>query len=167
MIRDMDIKEIDWLGIKEALPIGDSEEDESRRKQLWPYFDSSGNGIASLAEVDGGLLRIGGPLKVVFYAKKATLLAFKKSKNTIKTSRNKGEDYLEIEELKTFFTNLRQYFEYFYMFKKIDVNNDNRIDVFEFKNAEKLINSWGCIMENSEKEFKDMDPNGGEYILFE
>jgi len=32
MIRDMDIKEIDWLGIKDALPTGDSEEDETKRK---------------------------------------------------------------------------------------------------------------------------------------
>jgi hypothetical protein len=32
MIRDIDIKEIDWLGIKEALPISDSDEDENRRK---------------------------------------------------------------------------------------------------------------------------------------
>jgi hypothetical protein len=60
-----------------------------------------------LAEVDGALLRIGGPLKVVYYAKKATLLAFKRSKNTTKTNRNKGEDYLEIEELKVFFTHLK------------------------------------------------------------
>jgi hypothetical protein len=53
------------------------------------------------------------------------------------------------------------------MFKKLDINNDNRIDIFEFKNGEKLINSWGSIMENSEAEFKELDPNGGGYILYE
>jgi hypothetical protein len=53
------------------------------------------------------------------------------------------------------------------MFKKLDVNNDNKIDIFEFKNGEKLINSWGSIMENSEAEFKEMDQNSGGYILFE
>ncbi len=120
-----------------------------------------------MAEVDGALLRIGGPLKVVYYAKKATLLAFKKSKNSTKTNRNKGEDYLEFEELKVFFAHLKLYFEFFYMFKKLDINNDNRIDIFEFKNGEKLINSWGSIMENSEAEFKELDPNGGGYILYE
>jgi hypothetical protein len=32
MIRDIELKEIDWLGIKDGLPISDSEEDEKKRK---------------------------------------------------------------------------------------------------------------------------------------
>jgi len=32
MIRHIDLRDVDWLGIKDCLPLEDSEEDKERRK---------------------------------------------------------------------------------------------------------------------------------------
>jgi hypothetical protein len=39
MIRNIDLKEVDWPGIKERLPVGDTQEDIDKRKKLWQDFD--------------------------------------------------------------------------------------------------------------------------------
>jgi len=61
---------------------------------------------------------------------------------------------------------LRQRFEYFEAFKKIDTGGDGRINLREFKNAELLIEKWvGPIQ--SEVEFSTIDKNKGGFILFD
>jgi hypothetical protein len=39
MIRDFELVNTDWLGIKDRLPVGDSEEDNELRNKLWLEFD--------------------------------------------------------------------------------------------------------------------------------
>ena len=41
MIRHLELSEIDWRGIKERLPITDSEEDINSREKLWLNFDAN------------------------------------------------------------------------------------------------------------------------------
>ena len=76
MIRHLQLSEIDWPGIKEKLPIGESEEDENGRSAIWPQFDPNGNGLVSLAEADLAFRRMAGPLLPIYYSKKVQLLAF-------------------------------------------------------------------------------------------
>ena len=35
MIRHLELSEIDWIGIKDYLPIGENEEDEEKRKIMF------------------------------------------------------------------------------------------------------------------------------------
>ena len=82
MIRDQELKDVDWLGIKERLGTGETEEDENLRKKLWYDFDPNGNGFVSLAEADLAVLRMGGPMKIVYHSKKALIMAFNKAKTS-------------------------------------------------------------------------------------
>jgi hypothetical protein len=54
MIRHIDLKDVDWLGIKDRLPIESGLEEDDKRKELWLYFDPNENGLVSLAEADLG-----------------------------------------------------------------------------------------------------------------
>lgn len=81
MIRHIHLSEVDWIGIKEQLPTGDSEYDENMRAKIWQNFDANDNGLVSLAEVDLALRRMGGPLLIVYYAKSVQQKAFKFAKD--------------------------------------------------------------------------------------
>ena len=77
-----------------------------------------------------------------------------------------GKDYLEKRELRVFLIALRQRFEYFQAFKKIDTGGDGRISLREFKSAELAIEKWvGPIQ--PEAEFQAIDKNKGGFILFD
>ena len=57
--------------------------------------------------------------------------AFAHAKNRV--NKNKyGDDLLEFAEFRFFLLSLRQYFEYFDAFMRVDVDDDNRIDLQEF-----------------------------------
>jgi hypothetical protein len=77
MIRHIDLRDVDWLGIKDNLPTGDSQEDEEKRKKIWAYFDPNGNGLVSLAEADLAIRTISPAMLPVFYSKKVQMQAFK------------------------------------------------------------------------------------------
>ena len=62
---------------------------------------------------------------------------------------------------------LRQYFEYFVMFKKMDTSGDGRLGLDEFKQAIPLLKKWGAKIDNPEGEFKKIDKNGGGILLFD
>ena len=82
MIRHIQLSEVDWHGIKESLPTDDSQYSEQIRNELWKQFDPSFNGLASLAECELAIRRVGGPLIPVYYSKKAILMAFNKAKQS-------------------------------------------------------------------------------------
>ena len=94
MIRDFALVNVDWLGIKDRLPIGDSEDDNNLRKKLWLEFDPNQNGYVSLAEADLALLRMGGPMRVVYLSKKAIIKAFNKSKGLQQSVAAIADDYI-------------------------------------------------------------------------
>lgn len=62
---------------------------------------------------------------------------------------------------------MRQYFEYFVMFKRMDKSGDGRVGLDEFKQAVPQLNKWGAKITNPEATFKKIDVNGGGTILFE
>ena len=157
---------IDWAAINEKLPTSKDQVEE--RNTLWGQIDANGNGFASLAEVDKGI-RDGLELSEIFDAKPSIIRAYQYAKNysPVKGSKNtRGDNYLEKKELRVFLIALRQRFEYFEAFKKIDTGGDGRINLREFKNAELLIEKWvGPIQ--SEVEFSTIDKNKGGFILFD
>ena len=156
---------IDWAAINAKLPSAKTDEQKAMRKKMFKEFDN-GNGILSLAEVDKAIRDV---LKIdeLFDAKPAIMSAFQIAKNCTKSKRGEaGDDYIEWKEFRFFLLSLRQYFEYYEAFNRVDQSADGRISLVEFKDAQAKIEVWvGKI--DPEAEFKKIDTNGGGYILFD
>merc|ERR1712121_217339 len=160
------IMSVDWPSVTAKLPSDRTPEQKAQRKKLFGQMDPNGNGILSLAEVDKGVRDVLG-LDEIFDAKPAIMRAFQIAKNSTKSSRGKtGDDYIEFKEFRFFLLSLRQYFEYWEAFCRVDADGDRRIDLTEFVANQAKIEVWvGKI--NAEEEFKKIDTNGGGHILFD
>jgi len=158
--------DVDWAGIAAKLPTQTNDEDKAKRKKMFNQFDPNGNGVLSLAEVDKAMRDV---LNIddLFDAKPAIMRAFQIAKNSKPSKRGDlGDDYIELREFKFFLLSLRQYFEYYVAFVRVDANSDNRISLKEFKAAQSNIEKWvGKI--DADKAFKAIDTNHGGFILFD
>jgi Ca2+-binding EF-hand superfamily protein len=158
---------VDWSSINSALPVGSSQEDRARRKQMFHDFDPNGNGYLSLAEIDKSI-RVVLNIDALFDAKPAIMRAFQIAKNsTVSKNPSVGTDYIELAEFKFFLVALRQYFEYWVAFTTIDQDDDKRIDRQEFHSQKALIESWVQHVEDMDAAFDNIDKNGGGIILFD
>jgi len=158
--------DIDWDAIAAKLPTKKNAEDKARRKKMFNEFDPNGNGILSLAEIDKAMRDVLA-LDDLFDAKRAIMRAFQIAKNCKKSKRGDlGDDYIELLEFKYFLISLRQYFEYYVAFVRVDADSDHRISLEEFKASQATIEKWvGKI--DAEKSFKAIDTNHGGFILFD
>jgi len=160
---------IDWASINSKLPYQKTAEEKAKRKKMFNEFDN-GNGVLSLAEVDKAIRDV---LKIddIFDAKPAIMRAFQIAKNCVKSdSKKKGDvrdDYIEFSEFRFFLLSLRQYFEYWVAFTRVDTNNDKRITMVEFEDQKTMMEQWVGKIDDVEKAFKEIDKNGGGYILFD
>ncbi|KRX09832.1 hypothetical protein PPERSA_02704 [Pseudocohnilembus persalinus] len=155
-----------WAELAQKLPSKKNPEDYKKRTELFNLFDPNGNGYLSLAEVDKGIRDI---LRcdTLFDVKPVIMRAFQAAKNSVKTKSKYGDDYIERCEFRLLLVYLRQYFEYWVMFQRIDKNFDRRVSLEEFKQAVPEINKWGVTITNPEKSFQQIDKNGGGMILFD
>ena len=119
--------------MNDNLPAGKDEKEKNQRKKMFSKFDNNGNGYCSLAEIDKGFNDLGEPARVIYLAKAPMLRAFQAAKDYSKSTTEVGDDYVTAGEFRIFLLYMRQYFEYFVMFKKIDTSGDNRIGIEEFK----------------------------------
>lgn len=62
---------------------------------------------------------------------------------------------------------LRQYYEYWLAFDRIDKDDDRRITLDEFKKSLTLMSRWNLKVADPEHVFKQIDKNGGGFILFD
>ena len=92
--------------------------------------------------------------------------AFQFAKKYSKGKSKYSDDYIEKREFRTFLVALRQRFEYFVAFKKVDTGNDQRIDYNEFLAAKPLIEQWVGKIQNPQAEFQQIDMDGHGQILF-
>ena len=153
-----------WDAIRKALPIRKTPEDFARRNEIWACVDVNGNGYVSVAELDKGLADVM-QNQELFKSKPAILRAHTAAKNKVKTKSSHGADYVERCEFRLVLLYLRQYFEYWIAFKRVDDNDDDRISLEEFIDAQEEIEKWvGKI--DAEEAFKEIDTNGGGMILF-
>ena len=93
--------------------------------------------------------------------------AFQAAKDHFKGKSSVGDDYVQMNEFRLFLLYLRQYFEYFVMFNKIDTSDDNCLSIEEFKKALPTMKKWGLEITDPDAEFADMDENGGGKVLFD
>lgn len=74
-------------------------------------------------------------LPVLFEAKPVLLRAFNAAKDRVKSKSKHGDDYLEFKEFRYFLKYLRQYYEYWVAFERVDTDGDRRLTFEEFKMA--------------------------------
>ena len=161
-----DFKNYDWDKLISRLPIKKTDEDRKKRKELWKSIDMNGNGYVSLAEFDRGVRDVLN-LPNIFALKKVVNQAFKVAKTKQKAKSKYSDDYVEWMEFRIILVYLRQYFEYYVMFCRIDTSNNFKIDLNEFKKAIPTLEKWGIKVENPQAEFKKIDNNNSGSIMFD
>ena len=161
-----DYKNFDWNGFLNNLPIKKTAEDRAKRKKMWDAIDMNKNGYVSLAEFDRGVRDVLN-LPQIFSLKKVLMRAFQASKDKIKAKSKYSKDYVEWLEFRILLVYLRQYFEYYVMFCRIDTSDDFKVNLSEFKKAMPTLEKWGIKITNPEAEFKKIDNNNSGSIMFD
>ena len=161
-----DFKDYDWEGLLQRLPIKKTVEERKKRRQLWNAIDMNGNGYISLAEFDRRVRDVLN-LPKIFSLKKVLIRAFNAAKNKIKGKSKHSDDYVEWLEFRILLVYLRQYFEYYVMFCRIDTSDDFKVDINEFKKAIPTLEKWGVKITDPVAEFKKIDNNNSGSIMFD
>ena len=156
----VEAENIDWETLNSKLPYHKNDEEYQKRSEIWDSIDVNGNGYLSLAEVDKGL-RDALALDEIFDCKPAIMRAFQATKNSCKSKNTHGADYVERKEFRLLLLALRQYFEYYQAFARIDTSDDSRISKEEFMQGLDKIQEWVGEIENPEEEFDNIDSNDG------
>lgn len=159
--------DVDWKALSAKMPTGKDAASKAKRKAMWKRADPNGNGYLSLAEVDLMVRDVVG--KEMFSAKPAVAAAFhaaRQSGGGQQTGR--AGDYVEFKEFRKLFVCLRQYYELYAMFNRLDTSDDRRIDSGEFKSGAEMVKGWGVEIkaEELDAEFAAIDADGGGQILF-
>jgi len=81
----------------------------------------------------------------------------------------RSADYVEAKEFRTLLIALRQYYELYAMFNRLDTSDDRRIELAEFKKGLEFLEGWGVKIaaEDVEAQFASIDTNGGGQVLFD
>jgi len=74
--------------------------------------------------------------------------AFQAAKNKVKSTSKHGRDFIEKAEYRFLLKYLRQYYEYWVAFDRINQDGDRRLSYEEFVNAAPIIGKWGIDMSN-------------------
>lgn len=156
----------DWDKLISKLPVAKNAEERKKRREMFSAIDMNGNGYVSLAEIDRGIQDVLN-LPEVFNCKKPIMRAFQAAKTKYKAKSKYSDDYIEWMEFRIFLVYLRQYFEYWVMFERVDASGDHKISLDEFKKAIPTMKKWGVVITDPVKEFKKIDKNGGGSIMFD
>lgn len=157
-----------WKQIKDSLPLEMTKEGIEERNKLFKLFDINGSGTLAINEIHTGI-RHNLKLDEVIDCKPAIQKAFdiirhsRGSKSKLKSS----DTYIISSEFKRFLIYLRQYFEYYEMFDRLDSDSNKKIDFYEFKAAIPTVEKWGLIVENPEASFAELDRDKSGYIIFD
>merc|ERR1739848_828319 len=119
------------------------------------------------AEVDKGMRDVL-QSDELFDCKQAVNRSFHFAKTKSQGDSKHGDDFLEFREFRLFLATLRQYFEYYQAFARIDTGDDNRVSKEEFTsdNIKASLEKWVGPIEDLEAEFEKIDTNAGGQILF-
>lgn len=137
------------------------------RNKQFKQMDTNGNGYVSLAEIDKYFKDMGRELAIIYNSKAAMLRAFMAAKDHMRSTAETGQDYVQKPEYRIFLLYLRQYFEYFVMFKKLDKTGDDKLSLKEFTAAVPIMKKWGVNIKDPKTEFNKIDVNKGGSLLFD
>lgn len=158
--------QIDYQHLREKLVVQRTQEDLDKRGKMFNDFDPNGNGFLSLAEVDKGIrdvLR----LPDIFHIKQVIMRAFQAARNSAPNKTKYSNDYIERNEFRYFLCYLRQYFEFYEMFERVNTDKDKYINKDEFSAALPLFEKWGVKVSDPEKTFDQIDLDKGGRIRFD
>lgn len=74
---------------------------------------------------------------------------------------------IDKSEYKYLLKYIRQYYEYWVMFDRIDTDDDRRISFDEFKKAAPKMACWGIDMSDPRARFRECDRDGHGMVLFD
>ena len=132
-----------WDELIKKLPTQKTNEDRKKRLALWKQINEYGNGYVSFKRLSFQLDKYL-QLPNVVKNKGPVKLAFNAACNRFERRGLKIEDNLiEWMEFRIFLVYLRQYFEYWVMFEKLDKSGDHQINLEEFKKAIPTMEKWG------------------------
>jgi len=159
--------DLDWAVINSRLPYKRTKEQYQMRKKMWGAIDVNDNGYVSLSEITRGVrdvLNLGD----LFDCRPAINRAYHYSRSVSKSTKKHDDDYLEFREFRVFLQALRQFFEYYQAFSRLDSGQDGRVSKEEFLSdkIKESIETWVGPIEDMEAEFAKIDKNGGGQILF-
>lgn len=125
----------------------------------------NGNGYLSLAEVDKGMRDVV-QLPILFQLKPVLMRAFQAAKTKVKAKTKYGDDYVTKGEYRFLLKYLRQYYEYWVAFDRIDTNDDRRVSYEEFMQAIPELERWNIDMSDPRAQWRQCDQDGGGMVLF-
>ena len=140
-----------WDEMMKKLPTGKTKNERTKRLELWKKLNEYGNGYMSYKRLNTQLTNY------------LDLPDVKYSRNGV----NKSDNLIEWMEFRIFLVYLRQYFEYWVMFQKVDSSGDHRISLDEFKNAVPKMKEWGVEIDEPEREFNNIDVSGEGTVTFD
>ena len=74
---------------------------------------------------------------------------------------------LQIHQFRRLLLALKQYFEYYAAYTKIDRDGDNTLSIEEFKLARGIVEKWSGPIQDIGEAFKEIDKDNSGYIDFE
>ena len=173
---------VNWPALTAALPAGRDPESVAKRKLMFDQWDLNSNGALSFTEVDRAMRELMTPimgdlLSTALHTwnnswKPVIMRAFCHAKDSNKSRKAKDkrkDDYVERDEFRLLLVCMRQYFELYVAFSRVDYGGDRRVSKEEFISALPALEKWNVVVppEQAEQEFGEIDDNGGGYILFE
>ena len=160
-------KDFDWDQLYDKLPIRRNEEDKIKRLLIWNGpLEGKGKDLTLNELTEGMSAYLGLPEELISYE------PYKKAKDAAKRLfKGKYEidedEKLNLIEFRFFLIFLRQYFNYWAMFERVDQSQNKKISLEEFKNAEELMKMFGVTIPDLEAEFKMIDTSGNGQIDFD
>ncbi len=76
-------------------------------------------------------------------------------------------DFIQFNEFRALLCYMRQYFEYWVMFTRIDTSSNGRINIEEFSQASVELKKWGVDIQDPVTVFHEIDVDGCGQILFD
>ena len=156
-----------WDELIQKLPVKKTKAEREKRLALWNQINKYGNGYISYKRLSiemekyldlPNVVKNKGPMK----------LAFDSASNKYQKKGAKKEDGLiEWMEFRIFLVYLRQYFEYWVMFERVDRSGDHQISLEEFQKAVPQMEKWGVKITDPEATFKEIDKNNEGSVSFE
>jgi hypothetical protein len=100
-------------------------------------------------------------LPALFALKPVLIRAFYAAKDKVKSSKPYGDDYISKGEFRILLKFLRQYYEYWVAFERLDVDNDHKIGYKEFVKGLKMMSNWGIDISDPKALWKEADSDNG------
>ncbi|CAB9514451.1 EFh [Seminavis robusta] len=154
-----------WAELKEKLPYERTDEEKKKRMEQWSKIDVNGNGYLSLAEIDKGMRDVV-DLPTLFDIKPVLMRAFQAAKSASPAKSDKDNDYIQKNEYRLLLQYLRQYYEYWLAFERVDTDGDRRVSYDEFEKAKDTMAKWGIDLSDPKAQWKECDKDGGGMVLF-